>query len=187
MHDTPQGVAGAIYGLVMDAAERRAKWQIYEQVAGDLLERLSQALELGFVKVAKKQKFMRTTSGTTWEIDRVGVAENGQKVVAIECRRYTKSKLSQNAIAALAYIIRDVGAARGIVVTPNGVQPGGEKIAKREKIIIIRLDKDATTTDFMLRTMDKLILGAGFSGHGVLSVTAVGYEGTAPTTGQSSL
>jgi len=48
--------------------------------------------------------------------------------------------------------------------------------------VIVRLDEDATTTDFMLQTMDRLIAGrsAGFSGQGILRVTAVGYEGTAP-------
>ena len=45
-------------------------------------------------------------------------------IVIIECRRYTTSKLKQNAIAALAWIISDVGASGGIVVTPIGVQDG---------------------------------------------------------------
>jgi hypothetical protein len=47
---------------------------------------------------------------------------------------------------------------------------------------VIVLNADATTTDFLLQTMDKLIAGrsANFSGRGTLSATAVGYEGTAP-------
>ncbi len=159
----------------MDAAERRAKWRIYEQVAGQLLNMLSDNLGLGLVDVKRKKKLDGEISGTKWEIDRVGIAKDGRKVVAIECRRYTTSKLSQNAIAALAYIIRDVGAASGIVVTPNGVQPGGEKIAAKEGIVIVCLGKDATTTDFKLETVDKVIEGrsAGLSGKGILSGTAV--------------
>jgi hypothetical protein len=137
------------------------------------LEKLSEALELGSVKVDKKQKCERTKSGTTWEIDRVGITKDGQKVVAIECRRYPDRRIKQSEMAALAYIKHDIDAKSAIVVTPKGVQAGGIKIAEHENIIIIRLDKDATTTDFLLQTMDKRIVGAGFSGHGELRGTAV--------------
>jgi hypothetical protein len=67
-------------------------------------------------------------------------------------------------------------------VTPKGVQSGGQKVAEFEGIVIVLLNADATTTDFLLQTMDKLIAGrsANFSGRGTLSATAVGYEGTAP-------
>jgi hypothetical protein len=66
-------------------------------------------------------------------------------------------------------------------VTRKGVQSGGQKVAEFEGIVIV-LNADATTTDFLLQTMDKLIAGrsANFSGRGTLSATAVGYEGTAP-------
>ena len=159
----------------MDAAERREKWRIYEQVAGDLLKMLGKDLGLGLVDVKGKKKLEGEISGTEWEIDRLGIAEDGQKVVAIECRRYTRDALTQNAIAALAYIIRDVGAVSGIVVSPKGVQEGGEKIAAKEGIAIVRLDKDATTTDFLLRSMGRWIAGrsANLSGTGILSATAV--------------
>jgi hypothetical protein len=107
----------------MNATKRRAKtkrreeWEIYEEVAGTLLKMLSDSLGLELVDVETKQD-RHGRSRTTWEIDRVGVAKDGQKVVTIECRRL-KDRLKQNDIAALAYIMRDVGAASGIVVTAS--------------------------------------------------------------------
>jgi hypothetical protein len=155
------------------------EWEIYEQVAGELLTKLSTALGLELERVEGKQT-LPGESGTEWEIDRVGITKGGGKVVAIECRRYPKYRLNQSAIAAMAYTMRDVGAKTGIIVSPKGVQAGGQKIAAKEGIVIIRLNKDATTTDFLLKTMDKLVVGAGLIGQGILSATAVGYEGTAP-------
>jgi hypothetical protein len=159
------------------------EWEIYEQVAGQLLAKLSTALGLELERVEGKQA-LPGKSGTTWEIDRVGITKGGGKVVAIECRRYPEDTIKQQAIAAMAYTMRDVGAKGGIIVTPKGVQSGGQKVADYEGIVIVLLDADATATDFLLKTMDKLIAGrsATFSGRGILSATAVGYEGTAPPT-----
>ncbi len=157
------------------------EWEIYEQVAGELLGKLGAALGLELERVEGKQT-LPGKSGTEWEIDRVGITKRGEKVVAIECRRYPDDTLNQQAIAAMAYTMRDVGAKSGIIVTPKGVQSGGQKVAEFEGIVIVILNADATTTDFLLQTMDKLIAGrsANFSGEGILSATAVGYEGTAP-------
>lgn len=166
--------------VVMSKASRR-KWKLYEKVAGELLEKLSTALGLKLVRVDEKKR-LPGKSGTKWEIDRVGITSSGEKIVAIECRRYPKRTLNQQAIAAMAYTMRDIGAVSGITVTPNGVQSGGRKVAKFEGIEIFLLDKDATTTDFMLQAMDKLIAGRSGnpSGRGILSAPAVGYLGTAP-------
>ena len=170
---------GPEYTRSRDWKKRQAKWRIYEQVAGDLLAKLSTALGLELERVEGKQP-LDGESGTACEIDRVGITKDGGKVVTIECRRYPKCRLNQSAIAAMAYTMRDVGAKTGIIVSPRGVQVGGQKIAAKEGIVIIRLNKDATTTHFLLDTMDKLVVGAGFIGQGILSATAVGYEGTAP-------
>jgi len=45
-----------------------------------------------------------------------------------------------------------------------------------------RANASATTTDFLLQTMDKLIAGrvCELQREGILSATAVGYQGTAP-------
>ena len=44
-------------------------------------------------------------------------------------------------------------------MTPIGVQQGGEKIAKYGGIEIIHLDADPTTTDYVLKFLDKALLG----------------------------
>jgi len=164
------------------------EWEIYEQVAGQLLEKLSTALGLELERVEGKQT-LPGESGTEWEIDRVGITKGGGKVVAIECRRYPNDTINQAAIAAMAYTMRDVGAKSGIVVTPKGVELGGRTVAEFEGIVIVLLNADATTTDFLLETMDKLIAGrsANFSGQGILRATAVGYEAPHPRPGKSSL
>ena len=45
-------------------------------------------------------------------------------------------------------------------MTPIGVQQGGEKIAKYEGIDVIHLNKDATTTDFVLEFLERVFIGA---------------------------
>ena len=92
----------------MDAKEPEP-WEIYEQVAGELLAKLSTALGLELEPVEGKQT-LPGESGTEWEIDRVGTTKGGGKVVAIECRRYPDDTLNQQPIAAMAYTMRDVGA-----------------------------------------------------------------------------
>ena len=53
--------------------------------------------------------------------------------VIIECRRYTKSRQSQEKIGGLAYRILDTGARGGILISPLGMQEGASKIADVEK------------------------------------------------------
>jgi hypothetical protein len=81
------------------------EWEIYEQVAGELLAKPSTALGLELERVEGKQT-LPGESGTEWEIDRVGITNGGEKVVAIECRRYPDDTLNQQAIAAVAYTMR---------------------------------------------------------------------------------
>jgi hypothetical protein len=63
-------------------------------------------------------------------------------------------------MGALAYRITDVGAEGGIVVTPIGVQEGGEIVAKSAGIEVIHLNADATPTDFVIRFLEKVVHGA---------------------------
>ncbi len=163
------------------SAEEPTKWKIYEEVANYLVETLAAALGLGLERVEGKQKLIGE-SGTTWEVDRKGVTTNGRAIVVIECRRYTTSKLKQKDMAALAYTIRDVGAAGGIVVTPKGVQEGARKIAEYEGIRIVGLDQDATRTDFMLESLEKVIAGrsAKLGGTGTLAAAAEAVQPDEP-------
>jgi hypothetical protein len=152
----------------MATGETSKKWETYEQVAGQLLQKMSETLGLDLVRVEEKQKLLGK-SGTTWAVDGKGVKTEDEAIILIECRRYTTSKLDQEAIGAFAYRVDDVGAAGGIIVTPIGVQEGGQKVAAYEGIHIVRLDENSTTTDYVLGFLDKVFHGA--SAHLKIGVT----------------
>lgn len=132
----------------------------YEEVANYLLERLSDALGLGLERVEGKQKLVGK-SGMEWTVDGKGVKTDDGAVVIIEARRYTNSKLKAEAVGAIQYRINDVGAAGAIVVTPIGLQEGGEKIAQyHHNLQTVHLDADSTTTDYVLKFLGHVFLGA---------------------------
>ena len=133
------------------------KWRTYEEVAQYLLNEF--AGEFGLEKVEGKQKLKGIVSGTEYKIEAKGVAENEEKFIIVECRRYTTSKLDQDSISALAYRIKDTGAKGLIVVSPLGLQKGARKIAKAENIVSVILDKNSTTKDFILRFLKQIKVG----------------------------
>ena len=136
-------------------------FETYEQVATFLLNEF--AVHFGLTHVESKQELRGHESDATWEIDAKGVKEDGQGFVIIECRRYTTSKLKQEAIGGLAYRIRDTGAAGGIVVTPLELQAGAAKVASAEGIVAVRLDPSSTTSDYVLRFLNKVMIGVSLS------------------------
>jgi hypothetical protein len=95
-------------------------------------------------------------SGTNWQVDAYGDDINEQRIL-LECKHYKRKKsekgaaLEQNIIAAFAYIIKDVGASRGIVVTTQGLQEGASKVAKYEGIELLQLDYNSTDKNFVIR------------------------------------
>lgn len=137
--------------------ENSTTWENYEQVARYLLETLADQLGLDLSRVEGKQKLIGQV--TEWVVDAKGIKTDDGGIVVIECREYTTSKIKQSAMGALAYIIRDVGAAGGIIVTPIGVQEGGQKIAHRENILEIRIPAGSTTTDYSVHYLGKEIHG----------------------------
>ncbi|WP_231994142.1 hypothetical protein [Mycobacterium sp. 852002-50816_SCH5313054-b] len=118
-----------------------------------------------------KQKLVGK-SGMNWEVEGKGVSTDDGAIVVIECRRCTTSKIKAEAMGAVAYRIGDVGAAGGIVVTPIGVQDGGELIAKSEGIQVVHLDADSTTTDYVLKFLGHVFIGATASLVVPLTMTA---------------
>ena len=77
----------------------------------------------------------------------------------VECRRYPSSRLDQESIGGLAYRISDAGASGGIIVTPVGLQMGAAKVAEAENIITVILDEKSSSTDFVIRFLDKIRVG----------------------------
>lgn len=131
-------------------------WLTYEEVAAHILERARDAF--GLSSVEGKQG-VPGRSGTHWELDAKGFAEGSEAFVIVECRRYTTSRLSQEAVAALAWRIQDTGAGGAILVSPLGLQEGAKKVAEAAGILAVTLNADATPQEFVLSFLGNLILG----------------------------
>jgi Restriction endonuclease len=77
-------------------------------------------------------------SGQPYEIDisfevRIGTLE---LTILVECKRY-KRPVTVQEVADFAYRVQDVGAHKGVLVSPNGFQRGALKVAKAEKIALL--------------------------------------------------
>jgi hypothetical protein len=158
-------------------------WETYEQVAASLLNTI--AHEFGLGKVEGKQ-IVPGESGADWEIEAKGIRLDGDGFLIIECRRYTKSRLPQEKVAAVAYRIQDTRAKGGIIVSPLDLQSGAKKVANQAGIIHVRLSPESTTTDYVLSFLNKIFVGLsdsiGFKGDLVETkkVTAVCNKGNHP-------
>jgi hypothetical protein len=133
------------------------KWESYEQVAAYLLNQF--ASEFGLERVEGKQDLVGQRSGTTWEIDAKGFRQGDSGFVIVECRRYTTSKQNQKEVGGLAYSIIDTGAEGGIMVSPLGLQEGAERVAVAENIVSVQLNEDSTQHEYLLRFLDKIMIG----------------------------
>jgi Restriction endonuclease len=149
-------------------------WERYQAVAADLLNRF--ATQFGLDRVEGKQKIRGEKS--TWEIDAKGMRDSDGAVILVECRR-KKRKLDQEALAAIAYRIQDIGAQGGIVVSPLKLQSGAKRIANAESIIEVQLDQDSTSLDFAMRFLGKLMAGACVQ-DGVVAGDKIDAEASRP-------
>lgn len=132
------------------------KWMSYEEVATYLLDEVAHHFGLGRVE---KKKMVAGRSGTDWELDATGWSKDGTKFFAIECKRHTKTGISQAITGSLAWAIRDTGAAGGILVSPLGLQSGAKKVAKDAGIVEVVLRPDSTTTEYLLQFLNRIHVG----------------------------
>ena len=152
--------AGKIYGQLQKryANYKMKTFENYEQVATFLIGQFSE--NFGLDRVEGKQNVVGLRSGTSWEIDGKGVTEDGEAFLIIECKRYTSSRPNQEILAGLAYRIHDTRAAGGIIVTPMGIQEGAAQVANAEGIVTVKLDPLSTTSDYVLKFLNKVMIGA---------------------------
>lgn len=136
------------------------EWQSYEEVARYLLNRFAEAFDLGHVE---DKQIVPGLSGTDWEIDAKGVVEGGEGFLLVECKRYTTSKIDQETMGGLAFRIEDTAAEGGIFVTPIGYQEGAGKVAAYRDIKTVVLSANSTTTDYVLRFLNKVFVGVSES------------------------
>lgn len=133
-----------------------SKWKNYEEVAVYLLNKLTEHFGVG--RFEGKQ-CIPGASGTEWEIDAKGCADGSNRIIVVECKRHTKNGISQALTGALAWVIQDVGAEGGILVSPIGLQEGAKKVAAGSKIIEVVLDQNSTTTDYFLSFLNQIHIG----------------------------
>lgn len=138
-------------------------WSEYEEVARHLLNRF--AKHFGFDRVEKKQNVHGKITGTDWEIDAKGVNDGDGGIFIIECRRYTTRRIDKERMAGLAYRIRDLGAAGGVIVSPLGLQKGAQSVSEAEDIVHVELNADSTASDFAIKFLGKLTVGRTFVGR----------------------
>lgn len=132
------------------------QWKTYEEVAAYLLNQFAEHFDLG--RFEGKQ-VVAGESGTEWEIDAKGCANNGSNFIVVECKRHTKTGISQAITAALAWSIQDTGASGGILVSPIGLQEGAKKVAAKAGIVEVVLNQDSTTSDYVLQFLNQVCLG----------------------------
>lgn len=133
-------------------------WLTFEEVATDLLHNFAEHFNLG--KVEGKCVVCRE-SGSDWELDARGWSKDGKSFVVVECKRYLKRRVTQSAVGALAWVIQDVGASGGILVSPHGLQSGAKLVAENAQIIEVTLTPDSTTTDYVLAFLKMIFVGRG--------------------------
>ncbi|MEU1499647.1 hypothetical protein [Streptomyces sp. NPDC005732] len=141
-----------------------------------LLDQVAAKLDLD--RVEDKQKVIGERSGTEWEIEGKGVKVGDEGFVIIECRRYTTSKLKQEAMGGLAYRIIDTGAAGGIIVSPLGLQESAAKVAEAENIRTVHMDENSTRTDYMFNFLNEVFVGVSDTVRVTETVTITRADGT---------
>ncbi|MBH8561996.1 restriction endonuclease [Nostoc sp. CENA67] len=136
--------------------KKQINWRKYENYTRQILnnDRIQKYLEEYFnlydLKIKPKKKLPGKKTKTKWEVDAYGY-DIDNHLVLIECKHYETRYVVQNTIAAFAYIIKDVEAQRGIVVTTLGLQSGAIKVAKTENIGLLKLDYNSTDNNFFIR------------------------------------
>ena len=145
-------------------------WESYEVVARHLLGEI--ALELG-LKLVEGEQVLTGESGAKWKIEGKGVLVDGDEAfVIIECRRYTTSRLKQEQVGGFANRIRDTGASGGILVSPLGLQDGAKLVADAANITSVLLDENSTSTEYLLRFLNRILAGLADTARATDNVTA---------------
>jgi hypothetical protein len=109
-----------------------------------------------------KQTVLGQDSTTKWETDAKGVNSGTNSFLVVECRRFTGGqRQSQGKLASLAYVISDVRACDGIMVSPYDLQHGAELVARANNIETVILNADSTIESFRMHFVDKLKVCAG--------------------------
>ncbi len=134
--------------------KRGKAWRTYEEACAYMLRRLAKRLDI--VNVEGKQRLAGRITGTRWEIDAKAIDVGSGAVVIVEARRHTRSRLNQEAVAAVAYRIQDLGASGAIVVSPHPLQKGARMVAAANNVRHVCMDPDSTPEQWVA-TLEDLV------------------------------
>lgn len=149
--------------------EKQSNWKKYEEYTSRILNdhNVQELLKkyIGTVDIKTKSlsslgledwNLKGKKSGCIWNVDGFGYDNSGERVL-IECKHSSNREIEQNVLAAFAYIIKDVEAKSGIIVTTRGLQSGAKQLAKAENIGLIILDYNSTDKNFKItfNTLDE--------------------------------
>ena len=137
-----------------------APWLTYELAARKVLADLRQIL--GLKSIEGKQS-LHGASGTDWEIDAKAWRKGNDGFVVVEVRRHTSSGVKQEAVAAIAYRIQDLGGSGGIIVSPLPLQEGAQRVAASTDIAHVLLSPDSSPENYLAEFMGRRFLGATVS------------------------
>jgi len=112
----------------------------------------------GLDRFESKQVIVGLETKTDWEIDAKGCRDGDGGFMIVECRN-RKEKLKQEHLAAIAFRIKDTGAAGGIVVTPVGLQAGAQKVADATNVFTVILTPESTPQSFAIEFLCKFYAG----------------------------
>ncbi|MBH8575943.1 restriction endonuclease [Nostocaceae cyanobacterium CENA369] len=127
------------------------KYEYYtRQILND--NRIRKYLEKYFnlyeLRIKPEEQLLGKKTKTKWKVDAYGHDINNHLIV-IECKHY-KNNIKQSLMGAFAYTLQDLNAKGGIFITSTGFQAGAIKIAKTEKINLLKIDYNSTDTDFVV-------------------------------------
>lgn len=127
-------------------------WKSYEALAKRVLFDLRR--ELGLSTVLGQQQ-LRGQSGTSWAVDGTATVDATGAILIIEARRHTTSGQKQENVAALAYRIKDLRGAGGILVSPLPLQRGASSLANHENITHVQIPEDSTPEHYMAQFLEQ--------------------------------
>ena len=146
-------------------------WSIYEDAARAAI--MSLRRELGLVSVGGKAK-AAGNSGATWELDARAWQDESGRFLLVEARRYRRSRLKQEDIAAVAFRVHDLGANGAIVVSPLPMQEGAKLVASHAHIEHIQLTAESTPELYLAEYMGQRYHGVAITDSLSVSATLVG-------------
>lgn len=132
------------------------KWKRYEEAARQVLADIGQ---VAGIELVEGLQTLRGKSGAKWTIDGKAVRESGKDFWVVEVRRHTTRGIEQEAVAAIAFRIEDLGATGGIIVSPLELQSGAAVVAKATNIEHFKLTEDSTPTDYLAEFMGRRFYG----------------------------